>query len=64
MPDKCASSRIRIFTPGGAGLERLLLTFEIPLSSAAHDPSLPRAVRIRHQAESLVSVFLGLISLL
>ena len=64
MPDKCASWRIRMFTPGAVRLDRLLLTFEIPLSSAAHDPSLPRAVRIRHQAESLVSVFLGLNSLL
>jgi hypothetical protein len=53
-----------MFTPGAVRLDRLLLTFEIPLSSAAHDPSLPRAVRIRHQAESLVSVFLGLNSLL
>jgi hypothetical protein len=64
MAHKCVVGRIRIFTPEGVAVDRLLLTFEIPLSSAARDPSLPRAARIRHQAESLVSVFWGLISLL
>jgi len=44
MPEKRAISRIRNFTPAGEGIARLLLTFEIPLSSAARDP-LPRVAR-------------------
>jgi hypothetical protein len=49
----------------GRALDRQTAAYhEIPLSSAARDPTLPRAARIRHQAESLVSVVWGLIPLL
>jgi hypothetical protein len=64
MPKKCAFCCIRMFTPEAQRIGRLLLTFEVPLSSAARDPSLPRVARIRHQAESLVSVVWDLIPLL
>jgi hypothetical protein len=57
MPQKCAVSRIRMFTPGIPRRDRLPLTFEIPLSSAARDPTLPRVARLEHQAIGLVFVF-------
>jgi len=48
-----------MFTPGAGQMDRLLLTFEIPLSSARATPSLPRVARFEHQAIGLVFVFLG-----
>jgi len=57
IPETWPISSLRIFTPDGERIERLLLTFEGSSLVSRARPSLPRVARLEHQACGLVFVY-------